>query len=1320
MSEAREHGELSAEQPWPGLMPFTEGAQEFFHGRDQETAELFRLIRRETVTVLFGQSGLGKSSLLNAGLFPRLRAEDFFPVYVRLDVAAQSASFTQQVHDAIESASRLHRVEAPAARPNDTLWEFLHRKGADFWSARNRLLVPVLVFDQFEELFTLGRHGDKLEERCSAFLQELSDLAENRVPASVSRRLEEQPALSGELDFARRTYKVVLTFREDYLPDFEGLRGLMPSIMHNRMRLTRMNGVQAREAVLKPTRTRLVPRSDSSARLVTGEVADQIVRFVASPRFGAARGGEDEFERLEVEPALLSVVCRELNNKRIRARSARITADLLQGGAQQQIIQEFYEASLAGVDSRVREFVEDQLLTEAGYRDSYALDDALQLPGVTMQAIDTLIARRLLRLEERSGVRRVELTHDVLTKVAKESRDQRQSREAERVAREREETRRRRVRRVATIGGVAGAGALGLAVVFAVLLQRSNEEKRRLIETQSNVLLEQASQNLDDNIAGEAPAQLAESLRLNPANSGATGRAVAYLSQRTFPRLLLHVRFDARGEAVRWRDADTVAIRDARSVTLVPAKSGAPMRYLRMRGSGDRYENFGLAALEQAADKSIPPSAKPLAAFDENTRTLAWLGSGSMLNLADLDSGAKIGTSLATGRDVTAVTVSADRSTMAWIEGGQRVRIARLDGSRALTLEDGPAYEPLVLSPDGKWLVLGGTALYDLRSDKPAMVFGAAATEPQRGKAAFTPDARYLIASRGTTRFDVVDVELRKIVGTFSHQLPVNSLEISPQGNFAVTACQDKFTRIWALPTGRLAVAPLRHDSAVLTAHFSPDGSRVITGALDGTARIWAADSGRQISEPLVAGADVADARISADGRMAFTYTSDARLAVWDISGGSDNSQAIEVAGISNMDAHGARMAIASASPNEVSLFDLGSERSSVSWAKKIWTVRLRETITGLRFSPDGATLAVAAGVNAESSTRAYVYLVDAKTGSLVGHALRHRGTVHALRFSADGRFLATGSEDGAARIWRVATQRLHGAPLAHSRQIVRNVAFNADGSLLLTGSVGEGGGSLQLWSMQESTLLAKVGTGTHLALADFSGGDVVAVYDNLLVKWAVEVDKARAADGDNDSHRFVEQARLQLGGLGWRAALSPQGERVVVGRLDGTARLISLKLMRPVGQPMKHAGVVEDAAFSADGRWVQTVSADRVARVWDSATGYSVIDPIRGETPFRSAALVSNGGFFVASTSALVTITQVGLDFPAATPGWLAELVQDGGGATFDRTGTLVWMPDREPRLRALATRIRDDTTDSWWQKWGQDTVARMIRTATEMEKKR
>jgi hypothetical protein len=75
---------VDAEHPWPGLESFTERDCEYFNGRDEEIADLFRLDSRDTLTVLFGQSGLGKTSLLKAGLFPKLVAADFLPIYIQL------------------------------------------------------------------------------------------------------------------------------------------------------------------------------------------------------------------------------------------------------------------------------------------------------------------------------------------------------------------------------------------------------------------------------------------------------------------------------------------------------------------------------------------------------------------------------------------------------------------------------------------------------------------------------------------------------------------------------------------------------------------------------------------------------------------------------------------------------------------------------------------------------------------------------------------------------------------------------------------------------------------------------------------------------------------------------------------------------------------------------------------------------------------------------------------------------------------------------------------------------------------------------------
>ncbi len=83
---------VDAEHPWLGLASFTEATRGYFHGREEEVAELARRVQRTLLTVLFGQSGLGKTSILRAGIVPRLRPEGFCPVYVRIDYSADAPS----------------------------------------------------------------------------------------------------------------------------------------------------------------------------------------------------------------------------------------------------------------------------------------------------------------------------------------------------------------------------------------------------------------------------------------------------------------------------------------------------------------------------------------------------------------------------------------------------------------------------------------------------------------------------------------------------------------------------------------------------------------------------------------------------------------------------------------------------------------------------------------------------------------------------------------------------------------------------------------------------------------------------------------------------------------------------------------------------------------------------------------------------------------------------------------------------------------------------------------------------------------------------
>ena len=161
---------LNPENPWPGLDWFAEGDAEYFHGRDTETAEVLRLLRRESLTVLFGRSGLGKTSLLNAGMFPVLRQEGFVPVYIRLDFSGLGPPLRTQILDRLLAECRERRIESPPPSDAETLWEYFHRTEAEFWNERNRPVTPVLAFDQFEEAFTRGQEDNLARSRAREFL----------------------------------------------------------------------------------------------------------------------------------------------------------------------------------------------------------------------------------------------------------------------------------------------------------------------------------------------------------------------------------------------------------------------------------------------------------------------------------------------------------------------------------------------------------------------------------------------------------------------------------------------------------------------------------------------------------------------------------------------------------------------------------------------------------------------------------------------------------------------------------------------------------------------------------------------------------------------------------------------------------------------------------------------------------------------------------------------------------------------------------------------------------------------------------------------
>lgn len=458
---------LDDQRPWPGLDAFQEDAERFFNGRATETSALRRLVLNAPLAILFSASGLGKTSLIQAGLFPVLRKENFLPIKVRLDCRDRSAPLITQVRSAFQDQITALRVDAPPFKEGESLWHYLHRSDLELWSPQNRLLTPVFVLDQFEEVFTLGADNAAAVNR---LMIDLTELVDNRIPAAVAKAMEAEEEEIAALSVDSQRYRVLLSFREDFLPAFEGWKKQMPSILRNRLRLLPMSGEDGFRAVY-----------DSAPHLVDKALAWRIVRFVAAAqeeRPGEPTVASDPMHQLSVEPALLSLVCDGLNDKR-KERGKQAFDDALLSGTGQSIIADFYDRKVGDLSDRVQRFIESELITERGFRKPCDLDDARTVHGVTDEELRLLENRRVLRIEPQHGTNRVELIHDLLTGVVRQHRDKRREQVK---AQERRKEQRQKFKALLTATVIAFLAVLSASA----MLSWSFSQKARRAEAKEN------------------------------------------------------------------------------------------------------------------------------------------------------------------------------------------------------------------------------------------------------------------------------------------------------------------------------------------------------------------------------------------------------------------------------------------------------------------------------------------------------------------------------------------------------------------------------------------------------------------------------------------------------------------------------------------------------------------------------------------------------------------------------------------------------------------------------------------------------------------
>lgn len=451
---------LSPEKPWLGLGSFTAAEASFFFGREDDIALVSKCVRRAPLTLLYGSSGRGKSSLIGAGLIPDLQHRQHSVTLIRHDYDSLRESdfiplVMRRVSDSV--AQNASQTETPTA---DTLWEFFHDRRQPWCAAsqgeRPVCAVPVLIFDQFEEIFTKGEDitiaagAEKdpdiqntaqlvtnARAHATTFLHQLADLVENRVPASLRAQIEQASRASGgadsllaRYDFDAQPVNVVLVLREDFLARLERLRDIMPALMQQRVELPALTGAQALDAVMLPGML-----LDPEQPIIPEDIAARIVRAAASvPE-------DTPLEKiLAVSAAILSLLCEELNEKRLAAKPPSTSVTSFTASSVDTILESFYEKKMPS-DPALRAALEDRL-APAGIREKTSVQSIIR--GLPRPAeAETLIRERLQddRILVVDDHDRVEFTHDKLAEIARRKADARAEIEAARASSKRWRTR---------------------------------------------------------------------------------------------------------------------------------------------------------------------------------------------------------------------------------------------------------------------------------------------------------------------------------------------------------------------------------------------------------------------------------------------------------------------------------------------------------------------------------------------------------------------------------------------------------------------------------------------------------------------------------------------------------------------------------------------------------------------------------------------------------------------------------------------------------------------------------------------------------------
>jgi len=1083
---------------YPGAQPFSTEEAHIFFGRSEDVKALARKLRLEQLVVLHAKSGLGKSSLINAGLIPQLLRDGEFTAFpVRFGShAIEGDPGLNPVHiviDHIQSASPiLDKIKPEGER---SLW--YHLKCRQLRDPEHQDFL--LIFDQFEELFAFDK--SQVDEFGRLLAEALYVKMPQRFRDERRKGFDRNPNFLSreELTLLDQPFRlhVLVAIRSDKHSLLSQLKDYLPTIHQAEYELQALGIPQAEDAILLPAY-----QKEGQFQTPVFDYEDEAVEAMLNY---LSNEGKDPIESFQ-----LQILCEYLEDEVVAKEGRRIikASDLKKP---EDLLLNYYNDKLQTIKDPkerqlVRTLIEDELVLEGERRrlSLYKGQIQRQYP-ISDELLERLVQMHLLRaLPSRRGGYIYELSHDTLVTPVLRAKRQRRieeiraKREHERQAREAELAEMRRKRRAALFWALAMFILALSAVITAFLTFKLKTEA-------------EANDRANFNIARA----------LKQVNSDPTLGV----------RVVEHVLYTFN----KGRDSLNPTGAAALSVLVNDKKKGfyknnypgheAQINALAISAGGDRFltgSHDRMAILWALDGRQLATFTHPLRANNANNPV-------SAVAFAP--------------EDAYVLTAAYDGVLRKW----------DLDGH---LLEEWPGHESEVTS-----LAFAPGGLYHISADKSGKVITWVNGTPTKTIQA--------------------------------HRAAIFSVAFHPDGSEYVTAARDGTIRRWTYDSQPLGPPVFLGEGPVYQAVYSPDGAFILVATSNNTALLLDSETGQRLRSFTGHTNEVFAVAFSDDGQHILSGCADNTIKIWDLDGYLLKTFLGHKQTIFSLQ-------FLPGAPN--AFLSVSGDQTAKLWHYTSFLIRQEplswSMVSNASVSPSGRKI-----VFADVLGNAKWQFTTASEAEPVPIPLKQPAVSSA--FSPDGRRLLLGLAGGDAVLYDFSTQdtlRLRG----HTDD-VQSVAFTPEGDLL-TGSADR---YVKRWSPAGALLGSYMQPGKVYALAVSptrpDGSYAIAVGTND--KTSYESPTYTVLSLEEDSSAVADEIRQGFDDRVQSLAYSPDGEQLFIG-LDSSHLGLLLAWEKPVpgpfgkmGEPIElrgHQNAIQAVAFSPDGRYVLTGSADRSARLWD------------------------------------------------------------------------------------------------------------------------